>query len=334
MTLATTLRITLTCLATLVTVGCRVERTGEEATLATLRAEVASLQLAAAGRLRPDSTMDAILAEGEAVVIGLRTQVVRDILSHAAVRYLADVRLHLHEDVVVTEEDDVRVRIGPIRPNVGQWRLVLTIRRIDARMTAESVQLTVSDSNRIDVVVPVHVREGSGDALLDFQWDAAALTSVVCGDFSVSERFSGYVAPRTVTVRGHFVLEMAGDTVVARPVVTERIPVSPQPTEASWERVRAILNEQNNIFNCGLALSPPKLEALLRDLLTRGFRFRFPQSVLRPLPVPASIVNTVAIDGRTIDIAVRPLPPRLTTEWLWLRAAVDAQRDRPAVSSP
>lgn len=326
------LRATLASLLLCGMAGCRVERNDEEAALAALRAEVAALQRAAAGRLRPDSAMDAILAEGEAVVVGLRTPVVRDILSHAAVRYLADVRLHLREDVVVTEEDDVHVRIGPIRPNVGQWRLVLTIRRIDARMAAESVQLTVADSTRIEVVVPVHVSEGSGEALLDFEWDAATLTSVVCGDFSVRERFSGYVSPRTVMLRGHFVLATVGDTVVAQPVVSERIPVSPQPTEASWQRVRGILNEQNSIFNCGLALSPPKMETLLRGLLTRGFRFRFPQSVLRPLPVPVSIVNKVAVDGRTVDIAVRPLPPRLTPDWLWLRAAVAAEGERPAAS--
>lgn len=304
--------------------GCRAERNDETVALDELRAEVATLRTAAAARLQPDSATEAILAEGGDIVVGLRTDVVRAVLSHAAGRYLADVRLHLRDDVIVTEEEEVKVRIGPIRPSVGSWKLALTISRIDGRMSADSLQLTFADSNRIGVVVPVRIHEGSGDAVLNFQWDAATLTSVVCGDFSVTEDLTGTVASRTVPLRGYFELVTSGDTVVAQPVVTERIPVSPQPTEASWARVREILNQQNHIFNCGLALSPPKMENLLRGLMTRGFRFRFPESVLRPLPVPASIVNSVAVGGRTVQVAVQPLPPRLTPEWLWLRAAIDA----------
>jgi hypothetical protein len=108
--------------------------------------------------------------------------------------------------------------------------------------------------------------------------------------------------------------------------VAQRILVSPQPTEASWARVREILQEQDRIFNCGLALSAEGMENMLRDLLTRGFRFRLPESILRPVPLPASIADQVEVAGRTAVITLRSAPPMLVGDWIWLRGEVEAVR--------
>ena len=289
-----------------------------------LRTEVESLRLAAAARIRSDSLLRPLLADSTALIVGLHVGTVRALLTAAATRYLTDVKLHLRPDVRITETDEVRVGIGPLRVGAGHWDLAVTIERIDATLRADSIGLVVSDSSRIDIDLPVHVSGGSGDATIDFHWDAAVVASVVCGDFDVRERLSAYVEPRSYRIRGYFELVNEGEGLVARPVVRQRIPVSPQPTAASWARVREILNEQNHIFNCGLALSPSGMEAMLRDLLTRGFRFRLPQSILRPVPLPASIANEVDVAGRRVAIAVAPAPPRLTADWIWLRGEVDA----------
>lgn len=297
------------------------------AELDALRAEVASLRAAAAATFEADPGLSA--PDGSAadeVVVALHVGMVRDVIGSAASRYLNDVRLHIRPDVVVRAGDEVRVRVGPINAYAGRWDLAVTIQRIDAVLQAGRIDLVAVDTDRLDVTVPVDIRGASGDALIDFKWDAARVAGVICGDFAVRETFSSVVQPRTEVLRGHFNLTNEAGRLVARPVLRERLSVRPLPTEESWERIREILREQNRIFNCGLALSPDGMETMLRDLLTRGFRFRLPSSILRPIPLPGSIINEVEVGGRTVATEVVPRPPLLTPDWLWLRASVNAVR--------
>jgi hypothetical protein len=289
-----------------------------------LRAEVAALRAAAGARLTQDTMLTRALADSNVIAVGLRVATLRDILSRAARRYLTGVRLHLRPNVVVTESDTVRVKVGPLDVEAGTWELAVTIRRVNALLSAEAIDIAVSDSNRLDVTVPVHVSEGTGVAVIDFRWDAAAVTSVVCGDFAIQEAFTGYVEPRTYRVRGSFTLINQKSGVVARPVVYHRIPISPQPTRASWARVREILNEQNDIFSCGIAMSPTGMETMLRELLTKGFRFSLPSSIMREVPLPGSFGEEVDVAGRRAVVSIEPEPPELSADWLWLRASVRA----------
>ena len=289
-----------------------------------LRAEVAALRAGANSRLARDTMLANVVADSNAIAIGLRVAAVRDILSRAANRYLSDVRLHLRPNVVVNESDTVAARLGPLRIEAGTWEVAVTIQRVNALLSAESIEVAVTDSNRLDITVLVRVSEATGRALIDFRWDAAAATSIICGDFRVREPFTGYVNPRTYRVRGSFRLVTQRGEMVAIPVVYNQIPVSPQPTEASWARVREILNEQNHIFNCGIPLSPSGMETMLRELLTNGFRFRLPSSIIRAVTLPGSIRDEVDVGGRRAALSIIAQPPDLTAGWLWLRAAVRA----------
>ncbi|MGD2070279.1 MAG: hypothetical protein PVI57_16505 [Gemmatimonadota bacterium] len=294
--------------------------------LLALRQEVDLLRdsLASTGR-RPDALVAGARAARDEVVIGLRTEMVVEVLSAAASRYLSDVRLHLRDDVPVSAGDDVKVSLGLFDVTVGSWELDVTIERIDARLRADSILLSVPDSQRLAVTVPVRVLDGSGDAIIDFRWDASRVTSVVCGDFAIRERFSGTVEPRVHRVEGYFQLEVDSAGVRAVPILSERMSVSPRPTEAAWDRVRAILADQDRIFNCGLAISKEDMEARLRELLERGFRFDLPRSLLRPAPLPASVVDRVEVAGRSIGVTVESRPPRLDPDWVWLAARVGVE---------
>jgi hypothetical protein len=309
----------------LLTAGCTVQHTTEpDAGLQALRAEVAALRTAAGARLAADTMLLYAVRNEKEIAVGLRVAALRDILSTAANRYLRSVQLHLRPNVVVRESDTVRMRLGPLNIEAGTWDLAVTIRRVDALLSAEAINVVVAGSNRLDVTVPIHVSNGTGVALIDFRWDAAAATSIVCGDFAVREPFTGYVAPRTYQVRGSFTLINQHGGVIARPVVHHRILVSPQPTQASWARVREILNEQNHIFKCGIPMSPSRMETMLRDLLTKGFRFRLPSSIIREVPLPGSFVEHVDVAGRRAIVSIEPVPPELTPDWLWVRASVRA----------
>jgi hypothetical protein len=258
------------------------------------------------------------------IAVGLDVAALQEILSSAAAQYLDEVRLHLRLNAIVRAGDEVRARVGPVKAYAGRWSLVVTVQRVDALLQAGTIDVVAADSNRLDLTIPVHVSDATGGALIDFKWDAATLASVLCKDFAIRERFAGYIRPRTYRLRGHFEIVNEAGRMVAQPAVRDRIWVSPQPTEESWQRVREILRGQDRIFKCGLALSPEKMEAMLSELLTEGFRFSLPESILRPIALPGSVLNEVEVEGRRVRVAVVPAPPRLSGGRLWLRAAVSA----------
>lgn len=303
----------------LVATGCgRQDEAGRSAELDSLRAEVGRLRTELNERLARDSLVRTAMAEDGDVVIALSTDLLTRTL-HAATRtYLDDVRMHLRPDVVVEESEEVRVAMGPVEVTAGRWHVTVDVHRIDARLTADTVELAVADSNRLELAVPVRVEEGRGSATIDFTWDAATAASVVCRDFRVSERFEGTVAPYTERLEATLALEAEGRRIVARPRYTgERLSVRPEPTPRAWRRVREILESQDTIFRCGLALSPDELERLLRRLLRRGFRFEFPESVLRPVAMPTVLTEELTIEGREFTVAIRPVTLRLDPERLW-----------------
>jgi hypothetical protein len=329
-------RLPLGVVVLLLVCGCTRQDTARaDAELDALRAEVRALGDSAALRFHADTLLasapgmraDTLLAttdvdSGGRIAVGLRVNMLQEILSSAASHYLDDVRLHLRLNAVVRAGDQVRVRIGPVNAVAGRWTLVVTVQRVDAMLRAGAIDVVVGDSNRLDLTVPVHVSDATGGALIDFKWDAARLASVVCNDFAISEPFAGYVRPRVYRMRGYFVIAAEDGYMIARPVLRDRISVSPQPTEESWERVRQILSEQDRIFKCGLALSPDRMEAMLRELLTEGFRFRLPASILRPIRLPASLLNDIEVAGRRAAVTIMLDPPRLTHDRLWLHAGI------------
>jgi hypothetical protein len=292
------------------------------AELETLRGVVSALADSARLVFGDDSAVPDGDEDAHTIAVGVRVATLREIVATAAAHYLDDVRLHVRPNAVVRTGDDVRVRIGPATITAGRWDLAVTVQRVDATLGAGDIEIVAADSNRIDLVVPVLVSDATGRALIDFSWNARRVTSVVCSDFAVREAFTGYVEPHTQRVRGHFVVTAEEGHMIARPVLRDRIFVSPRPTEQSWERVREILREQNHIFRCGLAISPDRMEEMLRELLTSGFRFSLPASILRPIALPGSLLNEVEVAGRRVAVEVTPRPPRITAERLWLRADV------------
>jgi len=189
---------------------------------------------------------------------------------------------------------------------------------------AGALELTVGDSNRFLMKVPVDVSEGRGEADIFFKWDAATLASVVCGDFSLSESFSGTVSPRSYDMTGHVEVTTDGERVYAQPVFLDEIIVSPEPSSDAWARARQLLDRQNRISQCGLALDPADIEGLLRSFLTKGFGFVLPSSLFQPIPLPASVSKRIDVGARQLEIRTRTTRLDLTEEWLWYGAKIEA----------
>lgn len=289
-----------------------------------LVAEVEALRDSVATLLHNDPVFQVASADSGHVMIGVHADFLEEAVRQAASVYLDTVSLHIEPNVVVEEGEPVRVRIGPVRVTVGSWKLQVTIERIEARLLAQSIDISMADSTRLALKMRVETRDGAGRANIDFEWDAGTVTSVVCRDFAVHERFDGVVASRAYDVEGAFVFRAEGGSIIAQPEWTgDRLTVSPQPTPESWERVREILARQNHIFRCGLALQPDNMERMLRELLEDGFKFSLPASILGPIPLPAAISESVALEGREYAVAVRPAGLWMTPEALWYSALVE-----------
>lgn len=294
---------------------------GEEARL---QARVAALRDSLRRRGVGDDLPPASEIDGD-ILIGLRTDLAREIAAWMAGTYLDRVQLHLEPDIVVRHEARVRTRVGPIAVTAGLWRVEVTIRSIRASLRAGSVRLAPLDANRIGAVVGVSSEGGYGEAEVGFRWDAAAVPSLVCEDFAVEERFSGTVPPSAYRVSGTVTLEAVAAGIQAVPDFSESpIRVSPEPTAESWARIRSILRSAES--GCG-PLDPDEVIGKLRDVFARGFEFRLPESIFRPLLLPTRIRDRIEVGDRSVDIAATPTGLRIRDDVMWYGVALEATGD-------
>jgi hypothetical protein len=295
----------------------------QAAQLEQLRMDIDLLRDSLARRAAGDTLLVALHDDPGSLVVLTRTTLIEELMAWAAVHYLRDVELHVSPNVVVRESEEVRVNIGIARPRAGQWDLALTILDIRAQLHGGTPATRTLDSARFAITMPVTVSGGSGAAHVDFRWNAAALASVACRSFSVEERFTGTVGRSTHTLDGFIRLEARDERIVAVPDFSRsRLLVRPEPTAASWRRVRSLLDHQDHIFRCGLAINPERMQNMLGDLLRAGFRFNLPANLFPELALPGVLREQVEIDGHAIAAAARPLRLRLTPEVLWYSVEV------------
>lgn len=304
-------------LCVIVAVGCGGQGT-PEVELEELRRHVAGVRASVEARLATRTILEGSGLEDADVTLRLATPMLLEIVSRVTGRYLDDVDLDLRPDTVVRQGADVRVSAGPVRVRAGRWDLTLTIRRIRARLAARAPEVGVAeDIQGLRITLPVEVLGGSGEADVEFRWVAARFAGAVCRDFEVRERFAATVSPRGYTLAGRLALRLEGDGIVLDPEFGERRLVQPEPTAESWRRVRELLERQDRIFRCGLAIDADDMEARLRDLLRRGFRFRLPDSVLRPIRLPGRVVESVDVHGRGLRVVGTAAGLELGPAWLW-----------------
>lgn len=310
----------------------------EEPEMETLRRRVAEARATVEERPAPGTDLSGSGVADAELVVRLRTPLLLRVVESVAALYLDEVVLDLRPDVTVRESEEVQVDLGPLRVTAGEWVLRVRIEEILARLQAGQPQVAVTHAGELAVDLPVDVADGSGRASLDFTWDARSVAAAVCRDFRVRETFAATVAARTYLLSGHFDLRLLDGVLSITPRFPQSLEVRPEPTAESWRRVREILESQDRIFRCGLALDPDGLEAELRRLLRVGFRFRLPDDVLRTVRLPARVGGDVAVAGRRFAATADTAGVRLGPDWLWygidLSLAPDGAEDPPISPRP
>jgi len=229
----------------------------------------------------------------------------------------------------VRREGEVKARLLVARVKAGTWHLDLTIQRIRAVLRPGEPRMNFGGgSDRVAVEFPVRVEEGEGHARLRFRWDSAGVANLACRDFEVEQRVDGRVVPNEYQLRGEFVVSADGDAIAVRPEFTERtIDVRVEPSPATWRGVRAALESQDSFWRCGIALKPEEIEEKLREIVARGFDVRLPDSLFRPIRLPAAVSGSLRVGTRDVELSVTPVALSLSSKMLWYGADLEMSHE-------
>lgn len=274
-----------------------------------------------------DTLLWGIAADPGEVAVGLKPELINRLVQEATRRFLKRVELDINLGEEVDEGETVKVK-GPFGKMItaGSWKVHVTVKRIQAVLAADPPLVSVAGENRLRVSVPVRAVSGYGTATVAFTWDAQGVTGAACSDFQKTLDVDGNAVPRSYNVTGDLVLAAVGDRIVASPhFPVQKIRVSISPSEATWAKTRATMSELNELGKCGIGmkvLSPDKIVALLNKVLTKGFNIKLPTKIVPTLHFPASVSESVEVEGRQVNLAVKPRTLLITPRAFWYSANV------------
>jgi hypothetical protein len=275
-------------------------------------------------RLAALRTRDPIVSSAPAgdLAIGVPESVGAALLGEITTGFLRKVTIDLH-DLRVHKSGRARIKTLFGRMSAGAYALDVRIHEVRGTLEPGKPKLHLS-RERAAVEVPVSVVRGEGRATLAFRWDSRGIGNVACEDFAVRMPVTGRVLPRTYSVKGGFDVALAGDELLARPrFPAVRLKLAIEPSAKTWEDLDRVLGKRS--FRCRAALKLVDVPGLVRGLLDRGIGVTVPQSVFRPLRLPAGLERNLTVGGRTHALQVTPREVRMTPSVLWYAADVRAE---------
>jgi hypothetical protein len=304
---------------------------GEEREIRRLEREHARLAAELERELSKDPVASEVRDDGGLIIVAIRSRYLGDLVREVAKRYFDRVALDLRPRLEVHHDEELKVNSPLGRVTAGRWAVDLTIQRVRGTLRGGAPEMSVSQPNRLDLVVPVVLENAEGQAQLHFGWDAASVFNLVCADFEVDEELRGRLLPQHYQVRGAFTFEARPDALIARPRFGgERFRLRVDLSRDSWDRVREALEAQDRPGKCGLALDPPTVMDKLLDLGHRGFDVRLPPGLLHDITLPATISGSAVVEGREIALVIEPRHFRVTPDYVWYSVEVESAVRRAA----
>ncbi|HYM80437.1 MAG TPA: hypothetical protein VEY91_03375 [Candidatus Limnocylindria bacterium] len=301
-----------------------------------LQSRQAVLRDSLSGLLARDSVLALARGDSSAIAIAMSEKLIVTLIQETATRYLDRIEIKLDSDVDGHGEGEFEVDTPLGKVTVGEWKVEVAVNEMVGVLSALTPSVDVSDTNRFHLALPIRIREGRGVVTLDFKWDSNSIFNVVCRDFATRQVLQGSILPQTHIVRGDLILSAGERGIVADPEFpSEKFPLSMALDQASWDRVRAALGEQDKLLRCGLLVNPDSVIAKLRDLGIQGLRFRLPRAVFRTFVLPTSVTQSVRILNAPVELSVTPHQLRISPGTLWYSAEIEARRSEgPAVPLP
>jgi hypothetical protein len=273
------------------------------------------------GRLEKRLHEDLRLLEAKdaSVIVGVPVRFAERFAGEVAESLFSEVRITLRNlEVRKTGELRGRVLVGE-RP-LGAYTLAVDLDEVVGILRFGKPKLRFED-DRVGVVLPVSLAEGSGRGRLRFRWDGRGVAGVVCGDVKMSGAIMGSVVPDAYTLRGSLRLATEGPTLVARPVFEDtEVHLGIEPSKETWQLVEKTIGEQGAL--CRAALRAANVPEKLRAVVQRGFAVKLPRKLFPELRLPVELEQSVDLEGRSIHVQVRPTVLSLTPKRLWYGADV------------
>jgi hypothetical protein len=305
--------------------GCGRDSAPPAADLASTDARLSSLRRRLEERIGREPHVQEVvaLAAQSEIVVGLHSGLVKDLVSEVARRYLDEVALDLSLEQPVDERRTVEVSTPLGKVTAGEWRLRLTLHRVRGTLRARAPDVRPAEGNRLALRIPVALEGAEGTATAHFEWDARSVAGVVCRDFEVTRRVRGRALADEYTLDGQFELLSGPQAVLVRPVFPRRrFRLRVDLADESWAAVAQALDDQDRIGKCGLALEPDEILPKLKARLVEGFDVALPESLFRPVDLPAGVRQSVSVEDRQVDLDVRTEDLRVTDQAVWYAASV------------
>lgn len=312
----------------LLAAGCRRDEDSARAgRLAVLQKRQQELFEQVNARVETDPVLSKAVANEGDVLVGIRSGLLKDLVTAVATQYLDQVALDLRLEARVAADGEIHVKkaiLGDI--TAGTWKVNLVVHRVSGVLGAQTPAVDMKDNRTIGLSLPVSLNKGRGSATIHFEWDSKGVANVVCRDFEVTRRINGMLVPAVHTFEGGLVLEAGAENIFAQPTFKDvpyrlKVDLTPQ----SWKDITDALTEQDSFFKCGIGLNPDTILPKLRELLLKGFNVRLPKKLFRGFALPGSLSQTLEYEGRRMQLTVKPDALRFDDDALWYSSVVEAR---------
>jgi hypothetical protein len=302
------------------------------ARLAQLQAERDALQ----ARFR-----DAVLKHGEksvvdaprgGLMIGIPTSFTASIVGQVVTGLFGETTLTL-KNLKVHKEGDVKAKMLIRKKRVGAYVLDVNIHEVQGILRPGKPELRFA-RNRVELVLPVQLAEGAGNADLRFKWDSKAFSAnVVCGDIDVTKKVFGGVIPEDYRVEGSFAIAAKGEAIQLSPSFPDlAVRIFVDPSEQAWAVVDEVIKEQR--AGCEIALNKVDIKQKLADILQRGFNVKIPQKIFKPIKLPAGVSQSLEVQGIKLALEVKQTGVLVARERIWYGADVNLSSQKSPKAPP
>jgi hypothetical protein len=265
------------------------------------------------------------------LMIGIPTRFTASILEQVVTGLFGETTLTL-KNLRIHNEGKVRAKMLISKQTIGAYVLDANIAEVQGVLKPGKPQFTFG-RNRVDLVLPVRLAEGTGNADLRFKWDSKGLAAnMVCGDVEVTRAIAGGVVPQQYEVRGSFAIRAVGSTIELRPLFPDlAMRIFVDPSDAAWGVVEEVAKSQRK--GCEIALSKVDIKTKLGNVLGKGFNVKVPQKIFKPVRLPAGIRQSLELQGVELALQVKPTGATVARDRLWYGADLSLEM-RPAASRP
>ena len=264
------------------------------------------------------------------LMIGIPTSFTRSIVEQVVTGLFGETTLTLR-NLKVHKEGDVKAKMLIRKKRLGAYVLDVDIHEVQGILRPEKPTLNFA-SNRVDLVLPVHLAEGTGNADLHFKWDSKAFSAnVVCGDIDITRAVNGGVIPQDYRVEGRFGIASKGNAILLTPEFPDlAVRIFVDPSEQAWAVVDEVVKAQRK--GCEIALNKVDIKAKLGEILGRGFNVKIPQKIFKPIRLPAGVSQSLEVQGIRLALHVKPTGVLVANDRIWYGA--DVRLSRGAAPSP